>query len=89
MNHLHTLSMAQTYTISGYGHLLFMVISVFTHKLPHSRSPSLSLSYTHTHTLKSINKRQKKRADLGQQTCLHAVECSTLSSEPLQGENTA
>lgn len=36
----------------------------FTHKLPH---PSTT-SRTHTHTLKSINKRQKKRADLGQQT---------------------
>lgn len=43
------------------------------------------LSHTHTHTLKSINKRQKKGADLGQQTCLHAVERSSLSAEPPRG----
>lgn len=51
----------------------------------YTNSPSPSHAHTHTHTLKSINKRRKKRADLGQQTCLHAVEHSTFSSEPLRG----
>lgn len=52
-----------------------MVTSGCTHKHTHS----------HARTRKSINKMRKKRADLGQQTCLHAVEHSTLSTELLRG----
>lgn len=51
----------------------------------HTQTHSLSCTRTHTHTLKSINKMRKKRADLGQQTCLHAIEHSTLSTKPLRG----
>lgn len=50
---------------------------------PHKLAPS------HAPALKSINKRQKKRADLGQQTCLRAAnEHSALSAQP-PGEKTA